>query len=130
MTKANFSSFRAAIRAAQLVVLLVASAACAQAGELRPAGAAEEGARGEQHYLYVAVPGVRRYLEYGGHGLLVFDVADNHRFVKRIPVAGLLRSEATLPKPSNRVTPDDTELFSEFVVVLMMRPSSWLKLRP
>lgn len=42
-----------------------------------------------QHYLLVACPGVRNYLEYGGHGLLVFDVDDNHRFVKRWPLAGL-----------------------------------------
>lgn len=38
--------------------------------------------------LYVAVPGIRDYLEYGGHGLLVFDIDDGHRFVKRIPTAG------------------------------------------
>jgi WD40 repeat protein len=39
--------------------------------------------------LYVACPGIRNYLEYGGHGLLVFDIDDGHRFVKRIPLAGL-----------------------------------------
>lgn len=39
--------------------------------------------------LYVAVPGVRNYLEYGGHGLLVFDIEQQHRFVKRIPTGGL-----------------------------------------
>src|SRR5690606_14711971 len=27
-----------------------------------------------KRYLYVAAPGVRDYLEYGGHGLLVFDI--------------------------------------------------------
>jgi hypothetical protein len=43
----------------------------------------------ESHYLYVAVPGVRDYLEYGGHGLLVFDIDAGHKFVKRIPTAGL-----------------------------------------
>jgi len=43
----------------------------------------------EKHYLYVAVPGVRNYLEYGGHGLLVFDIDNGHRFVKRIPTAGM-----------------------------------------
>jgi DNA-binding beta-propeller fold protein YncE len=43
----------------------------------------------ERHYLYVAVPGVRDYLEYGGHGIVVFDVDDAHRFVRRIPTAGL-----------------------------------------
>jgi hypothetical protein len=39
--------------------------------------------------LYVAVPGIRNYLEYGGHGLLVFDIDQGHRFVKRIPTGGL-----------------------------------------
>lgn len=43
----------------------------------------------EQRRLYVATPGIRNYLEYGGHGLLVFDIDDGHRFLKRIPTAGL-----------------------------------------
>jgi DNA-binding beta-propeller fold protein YncE len=42
-----------------------------------------------KQYLYVAVPGVRNYLEYGGHGILVYDMAANHRLVKRIPARGL-----------------------------------------
>jgi DNA-binding beta-propeller fold protein YncE len=40
----------------------------------------------ERHFLYVTVPGVRNYVEFGGMGVLVYDVADGHRFVKRIPV--------------------------------------------
>jgi DNA-binding beta-propeller fold protein YncE len=40
-------------------------------------------------YLYVAAPGIRNYLEYGGHGLLVFDIENDYKFVKRIPTAGL-----------------------------------------
>ena len=47
--------------------------------------------------LYVAVPGIRNYLEYGGHGILVFDMDNNYRFVKRIPTAGLNKEG----KPSN-----------------------------
>ena len=43
----------------------------------------------ERHLLYVAVPGVRDYLEYGGHGLLVFDIDHGHKFVKRIATAGV-----------------------------------------
>lgn len=43
----------------------------------------------ERRYLYVATPGVRDYLEYGGHGLLVFDIDQGHKFVKRIPTAGV-----------------------------------------
>ncbi|HAB18504.1 MAG TPA: hypothetical protein PLX89_02490 [Verrucomicrobiota bacterium] len=39
--------------------------------------------------LYVAVPGIRNYLEYGGHGILVFDSDHDYRFVRRIPGAGL-----------------------------------------
>ncbi len=39
--------------------------------------------------LYVASPGIRNYLEYGGHGLLVFDIDNDHEFVKRIPIGGL-----------------------------------------
>jgi DNA-binding beta-propeller fold protein YncE len=42
-----------------------------------------------KHLLYVATPGIRDYLEYGGHGVLVFDIDHGHRFVKRIPSAGL-----------------------------------------
>ena len=41
-----------------------------------------------KHYLYVAVPGIRDYLGYGGHGILVFDIDNNHRFVKRIATKG------------------------------------------
>lgn len=40
-------------------------------------------------YLYVSTPGIRNYLEYGGHGLLVFDMDHGHRFVKRIPIGGV-----------------------------------------
>jgi DNA-binding beta-propeller fold protein YncE len=39
-------------------------------------------------YLYVATPGIRDYLGYGGHGVLVFDMDNDHRFVKRIPLKG------------------------------------------
>ena len=39
--------------------------------------------------LYVAAPGIRDYLEFGGHGLLVFDIDDSHKFVKHIATAGL-----------------------------------------
>lgn len=39
--------------------------------------------------LYVAVPGIRDYLEYGGHGLLVFDIDNGHKLVKRIPTGGI-----------------------------------------
>jgi sugar lactone lactonase YvrE len=38
----------------------------------------------ERHFLYVAVPGIRNYLEFGGAGVLVFDIDNKHAFVKRI----------------------------------------------
>lgn len=41
-------------------------------------------------YLYVAVPGIRNYLGYGGHGILVFDIDNDHKFVKRIKTQGSL----------------------------------------
>lgn len=43
----------------------------------------------EQHFLYVAEPGIRDYLEFGGHGVLVFDIDHGHRFVKRIASSGV-----------------------------------------
>lgn len=49
---------------------------------------ARRAAAEERRLLYVAVPGIRNYLEYGGHGLLVFDIDHGHRFVKRIATAG------------------------------------------
>jgi DNA-binding beta-propeller fold protein YncE len=39
----------------------------------------------EQHLLYVASPGTRNYVEYGGVGILVFDIDKNYKFVRRIP---------------------------------------------
>jgi DNA-binding beta-propeller fold protein YncE len=49
------------------------------------------------HYLYVASPGIRNYLEHGGHGILVYDMDNNFRFVKRIKSGGLDKTG----KPSN-----------------------------
>jgi hypothetical protein len=59
-----------------------------------PAVAAD--AKSERHYLYVAVPGIRNYLEFGGAGILVFDMDHGHKFVRRI------RTPASrLEKPEN-----------------------------
>jgi len=57
----------------------------------KPAAAVhEDGPAATNHRrLYVAAPGIRDYLEYGGHGLLVYDVERQHRFMKRIPTRGL-----------------------------------------
>jgi len=43
----------------------------------------------ERRLLYVAVPGIRNYLEYGGHGVLVFDIDAGYQFMRRIPSAGV-----------------------------------------
>jgi DNA-binding beta-propeller fold protein YncE len=39
----------------------------------------------EQHLLYVASPGTRNYVQYGGVGILVFDIDKGYKFVRRIP---------------------------------------------
>jgi len=39
----------------------------------------------ERHLLYIAEPGIRNYLDYGGIGILVYDIGQSYRFVKRIP---------------------------------------------
>jgi DNA-binding beta-propeller fold protein YncE len=59
--------------------------------------AATEGKPAHGRYLYVAVPGIRNYLEYGGHGVLVYDIDAGHKLVRRIPAGGL----APNGKPSN-----------------------------
>ena len=51
----------------------------------------------ERHLLYVASPGTRNYTEYGGVGLLVFDIDDGYRFVRRIPTWTVADGE----KPEN-----------------------------
>jgi hypothetical protein len=41
-------------------------------------------ATAERHLLYVAVPGIRNDLQFGGAGVLVFDIDNGHKFVRRI----------------------------------------------
>ena len=70
-------------RAFVLVFALICSAAAVpitNAADARPA---------DGRFLYVATPGIRDYLEYGGHGVLVFDIDHGHRFVRRIPFGGV-----------------------------------------
>ncbi len=38
-----------------------------------------------KHFLYVASPGIRNYTEWGGVGVLVFDIDDGYKLVKRFP---------------------------------------------
>jgi DNA-binding beta-propeller fold protein YncE len=61
------------------LLLLLFMAQLLPAAEVKP----------DHRYLYVAVPGIRNYLEYGGHGLVVFDIDHGHKFVKRIKTSGL-----------------------------------------
>src|SRR5262245_47578005 len=42
-----------------------------------------------RHLLYIAEPGIRNYQQYGGVGVLVYDIDDDFRFVKRIPTWNL-----------------------------------------
>ncbi|MGD9724124.1 MAG: YncE family protein [Pirellulales bacterium] len=76
----------------QWLVLLLAIAPLGACQARAADDAPEDRAR---RYLYVAVPGIRNYLEYGGHGLLVFDMDQGHKFVQRIPTGG--RDDAGRP---------------------------------
>jgi DNA-binding beta-propeller fold protein YncE len=48
------------------------------------AAADEQEADGPRRLLYVVTPGIRNYLEFGGAGILVFEIDNGHKFVKRI----------------------------------------------
>ena len=48
----------------------------------------------ERRLLYIAQPGIRNYLQYGGIGVLVYDIDAGHRFVKRIPTWALKDGQA------------------------------------
>src|SRR5438128_2595116 len=61
-------------------ILLTVLAALCSVGT--PTATAQE--KKERHYLYVVAPGIRNYLEFGGAGILVFDIDNNHKYVKRI----------------------------------------------
>ena len=45
-------------------------------------------------FLYVAEPGIRNYVEYGGVGVLVFDMDAGYRFVRRIPTFEVRRARS------------------------------------
>ena len=82
------SLFLRSLNAGMFAVLAIAAL-------VSPTSTAAQAAR-ERNYLYVASPSLGRQLERGGHGILVFDIDDRHKFVKRIPSAGLSR-ETGLP---------------------------------
>ena len=110
-------------------VALVVLSACAASTEVQPVSdiqrrSVEPVDPEVRRYLYVAVPGLRRYLEHGGHGLLVFDIDDNYRFVKRIPVAGLLRKD--IPDLHGGVTPAGTPSNVKGIVVSLATNSVYI----
>ena len=55
--------------------------ATALASSLAPMARAETG---RSRLLYVVCPGIRDYLEFGGAGILVYDIDHGHKLVKRI----------------------------------------------
>ncbi len=81
----NFSS-----NIAQVIVAVILSSICIgwSTGSDHSQVVDEESVQEVDKYLYVAVPGIRDYLGYGGHGLLVFDMEKNFSFIKRIPLKG------------------------------------------
>jgi DNA-binding beta-propeller fold protein YncE len=93
--------------------------------------AAESGA---SRLLYVVCPGIRDYLEFGGAGILVFDIDAGHKFVKRIAtdaskldkprnVKGVVASAAT--KKLHFTTPE-----ALFCVDLVTEKTEWGKELP
>ncbi len=72
-----------------ILLLLTVTASLFTGGQLSAQRAAPGSSKPlSGHYLFVAVPGIRDYMGYGGHGLLVFDMDHNHRFIKRIATGG------------------------------------------
>src|SRR5262245_55099312 len=63
-----------------LSTLIVLPALLAVAPAIRPVRGATE-----HRFLYVAEPGIRNYVEYGGVGVLVYDIDAGYKFVRRIP---------------------------------------------
>jgi len=74
---------------ARIIKITRTVALCCLATLAHCLGAAEKTDSVERKLLYVATPGIRDYLEYGGHGVLVFDIGAGHKFVKRVASAGL-----------------------------------------
>lgn len=76
------------ISVSSLFIAAIVIFTSARVPAIHPDPVAIDGPATIKKYLYVAVPGIRDYLGYGGHGILVFDIINNHRFVKRIPTKG------------------------------------------
>jgi hypothetical protein len=61
-----------------------------------PLASLQAGGPQTARFLYVVCPGIRDYLEFGGAGILVFDIDHGHKFVKRIATTA-----STARKPRN-----------------------------
>jgi len=61
-----------------------------------PFAATAKAEAGVSRLLYAVCPGIRDYLEFGGAGILVFDIDNGHKFVKRIGT-----DASKLAKPRN-----------------------------
>jgi DNA-binding beta-propeller fold protein YncE len=84
------------MRTATILARVLLLAVCLVPPLAAPASGAEKAPAGERHFLYVVTPGIRNYLEFGGAGILVFDMDNGHAFVKRIETAA-----SREPKPDN-----------------------------
>jgi len=69
------------MRRHRLLLLLLVPVLLATVSAIRPAA----GVPSEHHLLYVAEPGIRNYVEYGGVGILVYDIDAGYKFLRRIP---------------------------------------------
>jgi DNA-binding beta-propeller fold protein YncE len=77
--------------------LLVALVALACAG-----GGVSEGRQDrEKRLLYVASPGIRNLLEWGGAGILVYDIDQGHQLLRRIPVSYMDAKDPDGKAPEN-----------------------------
>jgi DNA-binding beta-propeller fold protein YncE len=51
------------------------------------------GLAAERHFLYIVEPGIRNYVSYGGVGILVYDIDQGYKFVRRIPTWSVAAGE-------------------------------------
>jgi DNA-binding beta-propeller fold protein YncE len=84
----RFFGRRWPLLAASLVALVVLLLGQSEAGDNKGKGK-------PKHLLYVVAPGVRDYLQFGGAGILVFDMDNGYKFVKRLPTTA---SKAAKPE--------------------------------
>jgi len=84
--------------------------------------------------MYVVCPGIRDYLEFGGAGILVFDIDNGHKFIKRITTDA---SKAAKPRNIKGVvaSPNTKKLHfttpeSLYCVDLVSEKTDWAKELP